>query len=131
MRMMKWLTLAAVCVLILSCFFTWVTIPSRDITVSGFHSEGTSFGKPGIFHMVLSALFIGFLLINRIWSKKVAFFIGAFNVAWATRNFIAISACSGGTCPEKHAALYMLLFSSVLAALFTLLIDAETPPVKA
>ena len=50
---------------------------------------------------------------------RSAFFIAAFNVAWAIRNYIVISACSGGICPEKHTGLYTILIGSIFLLVVT------------
>lgn len=114
MRIMKWAGLLASLTLIVSCFFPWVTIESKDIVVSGVEATGTTFGKPGYLHFILTGLIILMGLINRLWSIRVSLFLNAFNMAWAIRNFFVISTCYGGECPVKHTALYLVLISSIL-----------------
>jgi hypothetical protein len=111
--MTRWIGILVALVLIAACFMPWVTIESKQITVTGFGTAGTNFGKPGIVHVVVSSLYIFLLLLNKTWSKRVAFFICAINVAWAVRNFLLISACYAGECPTKHFALYLLLLASL------------------
>jgi hypothetical protein len=65
-------------------------------------------------HLLFLALFLPFFAVNKVWSIRAAFFTAAFNLAWAARNFIAIGACSGGTCPRRHFALYIVLVGSAL-----------------
>lgn len=120
MQIIKWLGVAAAIALIVSCYLPWVVIESKDLVISGVETTGTNFGKPGYFHLALAVLYLLFVLINRVWSKRVNIFISAFNVAWALRNFAIVSACSGGECPEKQAGLYLILFSS-LAMMFSVL----------
>jgi hypothetical protein len=114
MQIIKWLGLAAAIALIVSCFMPWVVIESKDIVVSGVDSTGTNFGKPGYFHLFIAGLYIVFVLVNRLWSKRVNMFLSAFNVAWAVRNFAIVSACYGGECPDKKAGLYLSLIASVV-----------------
>ena len=125
MQIIKWLGVAAVIALIVSCFMPWVVIESKDIVVSGVESTGTNFGKPGYFHLFFAALYLVFALINRLWSKRVNIFISAFNVAWAVRNFAIISACYGGECPEKKVCLYLALISSILMLVSVLFSGAK------
>lgn len=118
---MKWIGILAALGLIVSCFFPWVFIESKNITVTGIKSGGTSFGKPGYFHFFLAVLYLVFTSIPRLWAKRWNLLIVALNIAWAARNYFIISACSGGECPEKKAGLYIVLVSSLImlvAALF-------------
>jgi len=43
---MKWVGFLATLALIAACFFPWVFIESKNITVTGIESAGTTFGKP-------------------------------------------------------------------------------------
>lgn len=125
MQIIKWLGVAAAIALIVSCFIPWVIIESKDIVVSGVESAGTNFGKPGYFHLFFAALYLIFVFINRVWSKRVNMFISAFNIAWAVRNFAIISACYGGECPEKKAGLYIALISSIIMLVSVLFSGAK------
>ncbi|MGN6401384.1 MAG: hypothetical protein ACTHMD_13080 [Flavisolibacter sp.] len=128
---MKWLSIATMAALIISCFFPWISIESKNIVVTGFNASAINFGEPGMIHTVLGSIFIILLLLNKIWSLRIAFFISTFNIAWAIRNFFALSTCSGGECPVRHTALYVVLISSVLACLFMLFIQKKVDEAKA
>ena len=91
----------------------WVIVPSRNIVISGVSAEGTNFGKPGYLNIILSIFFIVFTLIPRLWAKRANLVVVALNIAWAIRNYLLLSACRGGDCPEKQAGLYLLIFSSL------------------
>lgn len=112
MRLFNWLSLFFLAFLLVACYNTWITIPGKNITVSGFDASAIGYGKPGMMHIILCVLILIFLLIGKVWSKRTAFFISAFNIAWAIRNFITISTCQGGVCPVKHFWFYMMLFSA-------------------
>lgn len=121
MRYMKWIGLLALILLVVSCFLPWVIITSQSIIVSGVDSTGTNFGKPGYVHFILGFLFIIFHFIPRLWAKRVNLLVGALNIAWAVRNYLIISMCRTGECPEKQIGLWLVLGASVLmliAALF-------------
>ena len=122
---MKWIGLLAAIALIAACFFPWVFIESKNITVTGIESTGTSFGKPAYFHFVMAGAFVLFDFIPKIWAKRWNLLIVALNIAWAARNYFLISACAGGECPEKKAGLYVVLVSSLV-----MLIAALLPQVK-
>lgn len=125
MQIMKILSIAAAIGLITACFFPWVEIENKHIIVTGFNAAAIDFGKPGLFHVLFAGIFILFLLLHKIWSLRTAFFISAFNIAWAIRNFVAISACSGGECPVKFASLYIVLISSALMLVLALFVEKK------
>ena len=118
---MKWLGLLATIALIVSCFYPWVFIEQGNIVVSGINADGTTYGKPGYFHFLMSAFYLSFYFTPRIWAKRMNLLIGALNLGWAIRNYFIISACAFGECPQKKWALYVTLISSIfmlVAALF-------------
>jgi hypothetical protein len=114
MRLMKWTGILAAVLLIISCCFTWVIIPSENIIISGIDAKGTYFGKPGYFHFVAAFFFLVFTFIPRIWTKRSNLLVAALNLAWAIRNFFLITMCRGGECPEKHIAIYLVIITSLL-----------------
>lgn len=126
MRFMRWLAILAACILIISCFFPWVTVnASKEFVATGFDAVAIGFGKPALVHTFFSVLFIIFLLIRRIWSLRTSFFISAFNVAWAIRNFVLMGTCRDGICPTKHTGIYVMLTSSILMLVFILFSDVK------
>jgi hypothetical protein len=120
MQSIRWFSILTASIIITACFFTWVSVEDKNFFVGGFYSSaGNRFGEPGILHVTFCSIYILLLLLNKIWSIQIAFFIAAFNIAWTIRNFMVISACSGGVCPEKHTALYTILIGSILLILLT------------
>ena len=117
---MRWLAIASAIILMIACFFPWVSIESKNIVVSGVDATGTSFGKPGYMHFLLSGIAVILLLIPKNMATRIAIFISALNAAWAIRNFIVIGLCQGGVCPVKHTALYVVMFASFGLLLFNL-----------
>ena len=126
MRLFNWLSILFLALLLFACSNTWLTIPSKNITVTGFDASAIGFGKPAFMHVFVCVLILVFLLIGKIWSKRVAFFISAFNIAWAIRNFISMAACLGGICPEKHFWFYMMLFCAFAITITILFGGVET-----
>jgi len=121
MRYMKWIGLFAVILLAVSCFLPWVIISSQNITVSGVDATGTNFGKPGYAHFLLGFFFLIFHFIPKLWAKRWNLVIVALNIAWAVRNYLIISMCREGECPEKKIGLWLVVIASALmlvAALF-------------
>jgi len=125
MRHMKWFGLMAVILMVVSCFTPWVIIESKNIIVSGIDSTGTNFGKPGYVHFIFSFFFVFLHLIPKVWAKRWNLIVVALNLAWAIRNYIIISACRDGECPQKHGGLYLALVASVLMLLAGLFPDIK------
>ena len=123
------LSLIAVAILVVSCFLPWMTIESKGLTITGLDTEGTRYGKPAYFHFVWAFIYLVFLLINRVWSKRAAIGVAAFNIAWAFRNFLLLPACQMGDCPVREIGLYLILFVA-LAMFVTPLIGDKSTEVK-
>ncbi len=119
---MRWFAIGAAIVLMVACFFPWVIIESKNIVVSGVEAEGTSFGKPGYMHLLMALLTIALLLFRNMITLRISIFLTAFNAAWSIRNYIVISSCYGGICPEKQLALYIVVVASFLLLVFNLFI---------
>jgi hypothetical protein len=120
MQSIRWLSILTAAIIIIACFFTWVSVEEKNFFVGGFYSSSNNrFGEPGILHVAFCAIYILFVSLKKIWSIRTAFFVAALNIAWAIRNFVVLSTCSGGVCPEKHTALYVILIGSVLLIVLT------------
>lgn len=120
----------AVLAMAVLCFMPWTFISSRQITVTGMHAEGTNFGRPGLFHLILGTVAAIMFLVPRIWAKRTNVFVAALNIAWAFRNYLLLSSCMMGECPEKKPALYLLLLVAVIIQIMALLPKVTLPPPK-
>lgn len=125
MRLNLTFSLLAVALLVAGCLLPWMTVESKAITITGIDATGTSFGKPGYFHFLWAGLYLLFVVINKVWSIRVALVFAAFNAAWALRNFLLVPACAGGECPVKKAGLYLLVAAAV-AMFFAPLVERRT-----
>ncbi|WP_026769794.1 hypothetical protein [Asinibacterium sp. OR53] len=112
--------LIAAVLLIVVCFFPWTYIASRQITITGLSAVGTNFGKPGLFNIVMSAIAAFLFLIPRLWAKRTNVFVCAINLAWSIRNYIILSTCLLGECPEKKVGLYLLVVLAIATQLMAL-----------
>lgn len=120
-RRMKWVGILAAVVVIGSCFFPWVIIDSKNITISGIDASGTNYGKPGYFNLLMSAVYFALSLIPRIWAKRANLFFATLNLAWSFRNFILLAKCEGGVCPVRQPALSILLIASLVMLVMLIL----------
>lgn len=130
MRYFKYLGVLAAAGLVACSFLPWVHIASRNLFVYGMHPGTTNYGRPGLMHLLFTALFLGLLWLRPLWTRRVNLFLQAFNVAWAFRNLLLIGACSYGECPEKLAALYALPVLTLLM-LLAVLLQPETAATRA
>jgi hypothetical protein len=121
MRYSNWLGIAAVLLLVIACIMPWVLIPSKELVISGIDARGTRYGKPGYLHLLLGFFYLIFTLIPAVWAKRFNLLVVAFNLAWTLRNFLILSMCRGGECPQRLTGLYLVALAGVLmliAALF-------------
>ena len=122
---MRWVAILTAVILLTACFFPWVIVENKDLVFSGFNSNTREYGKPGIIHFFVTIVCIIFILINRNWSIRVAFFVSVLNIPWALRNFFLIAGCQGGICPQKQPALYIILITSFLFTIFIALMSSK------
>lgn len=125
MRWMKWAGVLSAIILVIACCMVWVTIPSKNISVSGIDTTGTNFGRPAYFHFIVVPFFLFFSFMPRVWAKRGNLVATALNLAWAIRNYFIITMCRGGECPEKEIAVYIVVLASVL-----MLVSALFPDIK-
>jgi hypothetical protein len=126
MKYSKWIGLLSALAVIAACYATWIYVPSVHLKIGGIFSDGRqNFGKPGLLNMFCSAGAIILFLLPRVWAKRTNIFFCGFNLAWAIRNYILLTRCYGGDCPEKEAGLYVLLFAAALMLLMAFVPDIK------
>lgn len=101
------------------CFLPWSVVTEHNIIVTGMNAKGTDFGKPGLMNIVFSLIMILLFCIQKIWAKRTNLFIGAINFAWSVRNYLLVTTCYFGECPEKKIGLFALLIFAFGAMLMT------------
>jgi hypothetical protein len=95
-----------------------------------FASGTQNFGKPGLVNIFCSLGAIVLFLLPRVWAKRTNIFFCGFNMAWAVRNYILLTRCYGGDCPEKKTGLYMLVLASALMLLMAFVPDIQVKEEK-
>jgi len=121
MKYTQTIGIIAALVVLLCSFLPWSIVVSEQISISGFETKGTRFGKPGLVLNFFTIISIILFLIPAIWAKRTNIFIGAIVFSWSIRNYILVSTCLMGECPEKQPALYALVIASGIVMLMTLL----------
>jgi hypothetical protein len=130
MRFNKWIGVAAAVLMIVACFMPWIVIEGPHILVSGINAEGTNFGKPGYFNLLMTIFFLFFHLTPRVWAKRANLAVIALNLAWAIRNYFLLSTCRAGDCPTQKTGLYLHLFAAVIMLFAGLFPDMKLPQEK-
>lgn len=125
MKYTNYLGAMAAVALIVCCFVPWVYIESINTTITGLQAQKTNFGRPGALHIVFAVLAIIFYLVPKVWAKRANLFATTFNFAWAIRNFLLITQCELGECPQKKSGIYAIVFFA-----FIMLMMAMLPKVK-
>jgi len=133
MKYSQQIGIVAVLLLVAVCYIPWVYINASpvNITVTGLHAEGTNFGKPGLMSIVLGGVCVIFFLMSKIWAKRTNVFLAAIVFAWSIKNYLVITACYAGDCPEKRAGIYLQVLFSFLIMLMALLPKIQLPEEKA
>ena len=128
MKYSKWIGLLAVITVMVVCYMPWVYIQSVQLEIAGMFASGKqNFGKPGLMNIFCSAVAGLLFLLPQIWAKRTNIFFCGFNIAWAIRNYLLLTTCIAGDCPEKMAGLYLLLSASLVIQVMSLLPKLKIP----
>jgi hypothetical protein len=103
------------------CFLPWTVIVSQQLTITGFQTTGTSFGRPGVLSVTMAVILLVMFLVPAVWAKRTNLFVAALNLAWSFRNYLLVSSCLMGECPEKQPAIYALVALAIIIQVMTLL----------
>ena len=130
MKYSQQIGIVAVLALAVVAFIPWVYIPTVQITVTGLKAEGTDFGKPALLGLMFGAVSIILFLLPKIGAKRTNVLLGAINFSWAIRNYILVTACHAGECPEKKAGIFLQLFFTLVILAMALLPKIALPEKK-
>jgi len=116
-------TIGVIAVLALTgiCFMPWVYIASQNITVTGLHSTGTFFGRPGLASIALGIVSAILFIIPKVGAKRTNFFVATIGFAWSIKNYIVMTGCLAGDCPEKKAGIFLQLVVALIIMVMTFL----------
>ena len=125
MKYSQWIGIAALVILIISCFLPWTFHPDLNKAFTGFFSEKNAYGKPGKAFIVFSIVAAFGFVVNRVWAKRMNFFVCAVIVAYASRCFIIFSGCYTGICPEKKVGLWLMIAAAILSLAMAVIPDIK------
>lgn len=121
MKYSNYTGVAAALALVVFCFVPWVYIGYIKTTITGVSTGHTNFGRPGAIHIILAVFAMILFLVNRVWAMRINVFIVALNFTWAIRNYLLITQCEFGECPEKKFGIYAVVALSSVILLMGLL----------
>lgn len=98
-----------------------VIIESLHLTITGWSAPGTNFGLPGKFIAYFGCASLVLFALPYIWAKRFNMALAALLIAWSFRNFMVLSTCQMGECPQKQFALYACIFVSFGILIMTFL----------
>jgi hypothetical protein len=109
---MKVAGIVAAIAVIISCFFPWVIIESKNLVVTGVDNAGLNYGKRGYWHFIFCTLYILLFLFRGVEARRINVFVAAINLAWSLSNLLVFK-CEFGECPLKQPALYISMTGSL------------------
>jgi len=98
-----------------------VVIESRNWIITGWDPAGSSFGQAGKFLSFFAVLALLFFALPYIWAKRFNMVFAAMLLAWSFRNYLIMSTCQMGECPQKKWALYACIIISAGILVMTFL----------
>lgn len=98
-----------------------VIIDSKHWVITGWETGASSFGQPGKFLVYFAILNILCFALPYIFAKRTNIIIAALILAWSIRNYLILSTCYMGECPQKQWALYACIALSAGILIMTFL----------
>jgi hypothetical protein len=117
--------------LILTAFLLFLTtqplviIESSQWVITGWKVAETNFGQPGKFMLYMGVMNIILFALPYIPAKRFNMVFAILNFSWTIRNFLILSACAMGECPQKQWALYACILVSFAILIMTFLPKIE------
>lgn len=98
-----------------------VFIESQQWIITGWKTANSNFGQPGKFFAYIGGMSLILFILPFLWAKRFNMIMGALLVAWSFRNFLILSTCQMGECPQKQWALYACVIVSCGILIMTFL----------
>ena len=119
------------CLLLIYCTTQpLIFIESRNWTITGWDAAGSNYGQAGKFLCFFALIALVFFALPYIWAKRFNMVFAALLLAWSFRNYLIMSTCQMGECPQKKWALYacMIFSAGILAMTFLPKIKVSNQP---
>ncbi|HUS02793.1 MAG TPA: hypothetical protein VMY77_13740 [Chitinophagaceae bacterium] len=128
LKIIKWLGLAACAVLIIACFLPWTYHADIDKTFTGLFSEKNAYGKPGKFLSFYAVLSATFILLQKVWAKRVHLFLAALALGYAVKTYILFTSCYNAYCPDKKFGIYLMMGCCIVILVAAIFPDLKLRP---
>lgn len=125
MKYSKWIGLSACLILIAACFAPWTYHSDINKTFTGLFSEDNAYGKPGkflIFFAITSGVFI---LLTKVWAKRIHLFLAALFTGYAIKSYILYTSCYNAYCPEKKYGICLMIISCLIILIVSIFPDMK------
>ena len=135
LKILKWVGLAACVVLVIACFLPWTYHADIDKTFTGLFSEKNAYGKPGKFLIIYAVLSSIFILLQKVWAKRVHLFLAALMLGYAIKTYILFTSCYNAYCPDIKYGMFLMMGCCIVilaAAVFPdlkLTAPSKPPPI--
>ena len=103
--------IALILVFVLVAYLPWIYIPGTGVPVTGMGSS--MFGRPALFNIFCCVFSLVFFAVPKLWAKRANIFFTTMNLAWALKNFIILSICRQGACPDRRPGLYLMFVAAL------------------
>jgi len=104
--------------LIGACFLPWVHIHYIDETFTGFHvkrfATGTYYGRAGIPISILTGVIFIFMLLPKLWAKRINLFLAALLFAYCIRTYIVFTSSLFENEVTSKPGVYLIIVFSLL-----------------
>lgn len=128
MKFYKFWALLGCALLVISCFLPWAYYPDLNKVFTGFFSEKNMYGKPGKVFIFFTVIYAVFVLVNKVWAKRVNVFIAAITIAFLIKTWVLYLSCYGGICPEKRYGIFLLTAGVIIMSVTAVMPDTKVNP---
>ncbi len=128
MNTIKWIGIIACVGLFVACFAHWTYHEDLHKYFTGFYSEKNAYGKPGIFLSFFAVLSVIFILLQKVWAKRLHLFLSALFVGYAIKTYILYTSCYNAYCPEKKFGIYLMLICAIVILISSVFPKMELKP---
>ena len=120
-KILQWFGVLACVALIVSCFLPWAFYADINQVFTGLYSYKNEYGRPGMLFIPIAALAMLFILLPKLWAKRINMFLCALLVGYSIKTYVMFTSCYNAYCPQKLSGIYIMLASTVVmlfAAIF-------------